>query len=101
MRSINAYYCSLNIRYDLPDAVWETVGELYERMPGWIGYVQGIPHWFGQEEDGIRITASVEPSGLCMEARMDEESWQSWIGLFKTEASKVLGFKVAEPEDER
>ncbi|GGO01100.1 hypothetical protein [Saccharibacillus kuerlensis] len=99
MDKTNVYNCNLNIRYDLPGKEWQKITALYERMPGWLGYVQGIPHWFGKDEDAIMITASVEPSGLFFHAEMDEDGWERWIGTFKSEASKVLGFEVGEPED--
>lgn len=38
MNNINSHNCNLNIRYDLPDEVWDKVSKVYERMPGWIGY---------------------------------------------------------------
>lgn len=37
MHNINSHNCNLNIRYDLPDEVWEKVSKVYESMPGWIG----------------------------------------------------------------
>lgn len=45
------------------------------------------------------IVASVEPSGLSFYAQMSDEDWNSWIGRFKIEATKLLGFEVGEPED--
>ncbi|MFB8372847.1 hypothetical protein [Paenibacillus taichungensis] len=96
MNNINSHNCNLNIRYDLPDEVWDKVSKVYEHMPGWIGYKSGVPYWFGSEEDDVFIEASVEPSGLSFYALDD---WVSWIETFKLEASKVLGFEVGEPED--
>jgi len=91
--------CNLNIKYDLPDEEWSKISSLYERMPGWIGYKNGVPYWFGQENDDQFITASVEPSGLSFYAQLNESEWHAWIERFKTEATKVLGFDVGEPED--
>lgn len=99
MNEITSHHCNLNIWYYLPNEVWNKVAKLYERMPGWIGYIDGIPHWYGQEENEVYIQASVEPSGLSFYAQMDQRGWDSWIGRFKSEATKILGFEVGEPED--
>ncbi|MFJ7665735.1 hypothetical protein ACIQXI_01425 [Lysinibacillus sp. NPDC097195] len=94
-----AQQCNLNIWYNLPSEVWDRMTNVYERMPGWIGYTNGIPYWFGQEEDDVFIMASVEPSGLSFFAQMEMEDWHSWIERFKVEATKIVGFEVGEPED--
>ncbi|KGR85543.1 hypothetical protein [Lysinibacillus odysseyi] len=99
MSDINAQTCNLNIWYYLPDEVWGKVTKIYESMPGWIGYKNGIPHWFGQEDEDVFIMASVEPSGLSFYAQMSNSDWSSWIESFKVEATKVVGFEVGEPED--
>lgn len=99
MKEIHSHNCNLNIWYYLPDEVWNKVAKLYEFVPGWIGYIDGIPYWFGQKEDDVYIQASVEPSGLSFFARMSQSDWDSWIARFKSEATKVLGFEVGEPED--
>ncbi|WP_256700820.1 hypothetical protein [Paenibacillus sp. P46E] len=91
MREINAHHCNLNIWAHLPDEVWNKVANIYELMPGWIGYTDGIPYWFGQEEDNVYIQASVEPSGLLFYARMNQSDWDSWIGRFKIRSDKDIG----------
>jgi hypothetical protein len=99
MNKIISHHCNLNIWGHLPDEIWDKVADIYKRMPGWIGYTDGIPYWFGQEKEDVFIEASVEPSGLSFYAQMDKSDWDSWIGRFKAEATKVLGFEVGEPED--
>lgn len=99
MGSINEQNCNLNIWYYLPKEVWNQVTTVYMSMPGWIGFKKGIPYWFGQEDDQVFITASLEPSGLSFYAQMSDDAWNSWIETFKLEATKVLGFAVGEPED--
>ncbi|OWA37697.1 hypothetical protein B9G55_06525 [Saccharibacillus sp. O16] len=93
------HHCNLNIRYDLPHEQWEKVAEVYQAMPGWIGYMDNIPYWFGQEADEMTISASVEPSGLSLYARMEADEWKVWIETFKAKATQALGFEVGEPED--
>ena len=99
MTNKSSHNCNLNIWYYLPDEEWNKISNLYESMPGWIGYKNGVPYWFGQEDDDIFITASVEPSGLSFYAQLNKSDWNSWIEIFKSEATKVLGFDVGEPED--
>jgi hypothetical protein len=99
MSKMNSHNCNLNIWYYLPDEIWDKVSKIYESMPGWIGYKNGIPYWFGYEEDDVYIEASVEPSGLSFYAEMNNNEWTTWIERFKLEASQVLGFEVGEPED--
>ncbi|GKV54482.1 hypothetical protein NCCP2222_04290 [Sporosarcina sp. NCCP-2222] len=99
MSEIHSQKCNLNIWYYMPDEVWAKVAAIYERMPSWIGYTNGIPYWFGQEEDEVFIMASVEPSGLSFYAEMSDREWSSWIKRFKREATEALGFEVGEPED--
>lgn len=99
MDRMNSHNCNLNIWYYLPDEVWDKVANLYKVMPGWKGYIDGIPHWFGLKDDDVFIQTSVEPSGLSFYARMNQSDWDSWIGRFKSEATKILGFEVGEPED--
>ncbi|WP_151736779.1 hypothetical protein [Paenibacillus tengchongensis] len=99
MNRISAHQCNLNIWHDLPEEVWSKVADIYKAMPGWIGYHNGIPYWFGQEKDEVYIEASVEPSGLSFYAQMTKSDWDSWIERFKSEATQVLGYDVGEPED--
>ncbi|WP_433922952.1 hypothetical protein [Paenibacillus taichungensis] len=94
MNNINSHNCNLNIRYDLPDEVWDKVSKVYERMPGWIGYKSGVPYWFGSEEEDVFIEASVEPSGLSFYAQMNIDDWVSWIETFKLERQKCWALKL-------
>ncbi|WP_342563164.1 hypothetical protein NST84_27100 [Paenibacillus sp. FSL R7-0345] len=99
MNRLTSHNCNLNIWDHLSDEVWEKVSDLYQSMPGWAGYKDGIPYWFGQEDDDVYIVASVEPSGLSFYAQMNQSDWDIWMETFKSEATKVLGFDVGEPED--
>jgi len=96
---------NLNIRYDLPEEIWNKVPDVYKSMEGWLGFgdgnngEEGIPFWFSYDESETCISASVEPSGLQFSAvNIDEEKWNSWISIFKKKATEILGFKVGEIE---
>jgi hypothetical protein len=97
--------CNLNIRYDLPKAIWDKMESIYEKMPGWIGYGKdgfgedGIPYWFSFNDEEKSIYASVEPSGLQICAYMQEDEWNDWKALIKKIATETLGFKVGEIEE--
>ncbi|WP_291720211.1 hypothetical protein [Bernardetia sp.] len=95
---------TLNIRYDLPNGVWEnTIPKIYESMEGWVGFVKSdendsIPYWFNTDEQQKHIWASVEPSGLLFEGRMTDAEWKEWKLKIKKIATQKLGFKVGEIE---
>ena len=48
--------CNMNIWYDLPQEVWDKVPEIFQALPGWIGFGdgkqgdEGIPYWFSFNE---------------------------------------------------
>lgn len=74
-------------------------------MPGWKGFgkggtegEQGIPYWFGYDNDEVSICASAEPSGLSFNGYMGSAAFDVWIATFKQIATKVLGFEVGEVE---
>lgn len=97
--------CSLNIRYDLPQEAWDLLPSIYEKMNGWLGFGKdgkgedGIPYWFGYNENEKSITASVELSELHFSAYMELEEWTEWITVFKQIATDILGFRVCEFEE--
>ncbi|WP_343303348.1 hypothetical protein AAHN97_17480 [Chitinophaga niabensis] len=94
---------NLNIRYDVPDEIWDKIPLIYEQLNGWLGFgtggelgEEGIPYWFGFNEDEKHILASVEPSGLHFSGLMDAEEWATWVKEIKEIATRELGFKVEE-----
>ena len=96
---------NLNIRYDLPEQIWELVPGIYEQMPGWCGVggqgrgEDGIPYWFSFDEGDKCVNASVEPSGLQFHAyNIDEAEWEAWLTKFKKLATERLRFRVGELE---
>ncbi|BBB62129.1 hypothetical protein UNDKW_3856 [Undibacterium sp. KW1] len=96
---------NLNIRCDLPAEIWDRVPDVYALMEGWLGFgdgikgMDGIPYWFGFNEEEAHISASVEPGGLqFFVTDMDEEKWNFWLSHLKLQATKILGFRVGEIE---
>jgi hypothetical protein len=78
----------------MPDTIWDKITLVFQQLPGWVGYTDGIPYWFGTDDDNKHVWASVEPSGLLVSANMEKEEWDPWIASFKEIATKELGFKV-------
>ena len=89
---------TLNIPYDMPDEKWDIVDSIYRSMPGWKGYIQGgCPVW--DVDGGHTISASVEPSGLCLEGSSPDADIGEWVNLFISRASPQLGFVVRDAEE--
>lgn len=95
---------NLNIRYDLPQEIWDKVEHVYASLDGWLGYgdgktgEQGIPYWFSFNENEKHIFASVEPAGVQFCGLMEQEEWDAWVKKIKQVATQQLGFKVGEIE---
>jgi hypothetical protein len=90
---------TLNLRYDLPQEAWVKIGEVYASMDGWIELEETeMPCWFGREGDNSYVYASVEPSGLQVEGRLDDAVWLPWIAEFQARLTSVLGFEVCDAE---
>ena len=86
---------NLNIHYTAPDWVWEEIGKVYESMP-YHKENTPYPKW---EKEGFLVEASVEPSGIQLYGKADEEEWNSWYEDLKGKLSKALGYEIGEPED--
>ncbi len=88
---------TLNIPYDMPDEKWAIVDAIYKSMPGWQGYIDGgCPVW--DTGNGYTVSASVEPSGLCIESSSEEANISEWVELFMQRATERLGFIVKDAE---
>lgn len=40
---------SLNIHYSAPQEIWDKMERIYSEMPGWKGFTNGCPHWYGED----------------------------------------------------
>ncbi len=88
---------TLNVRYDQPQEAWDAVMAAYRAMPGWIES-DDMPHWFGTESDERYVMASVEPSGIVLEGKMEAFEWEHWVADLCTRLSIVLGRPVGDAE---
>lgn len=87
----------LNIHYTVPEKYWHKMLQLYEKMPEWRGYKDGMPTWYGY--DNRLINVFMEPSGLSFYAELPKEDWERWFYLFRVEATVIMGYEVGEPEE--
>lgn len=100
MANLKEQEATLNIWYNLPNEIWEKIPAVYQSLPGWLGFgkdgygEEGIPYWYSYENDHKIVYASVEPGGLQLCGRMDDNEWALWLNAFKETASRMLGFKV-------
>jgi hypothetical protein len=97
---MNSQLMNLNIRYDAPQEIWDKMPNIYSQLEGWMGDTQGLSYWFSFNEEEKHICASVEPSGLQFTGLMDDEDWMDWVTKIKEIATKELGYKVGEIEDD-
>lgn len=89
---------TLDVRYDQPQEMWAAVLDAYRAMPGWIES-DDFPHWFGSEGDAKSVTASVEPSGILFEGKMESREWEQWVAELSAQLSTALGRPVRDAED--
>ena len=93
----------------MDEAQWNALGDVYEQLPGFIGYSDGIPYWFGMEPDesnqepdilAAYLWASVEPSGLLISGYLQLEDWLQWQEVFVSSATAAVGFLVKPAEED-
>lgn len=91
---------TLNLPYDLSEAQWQAVDEVFQSMDGWLGYSDAdrIPRWYGAENDDRFIWASVEPSGLLIEGNVEAKLWTGWISMLCARLSLRLNREVCDAE---
>jgi hypothetical protein len=82
---------TLNVPYDLSDEDWQKVAAVYRTLDGWIG---DPPSWYGRYGDARYIEASVEPSGLLFDGRVEPELWTGWVTVLCARLSLALGREV-------
>lgn len=94
---METFCVNLNIHYTIPQELWVKVKEIFTQMPGWTGFENGCPKWYG--DGGKIIEGSLESSGLQLYAEMPQSEWDTWLQLFKDKVTVVLGYPIGEPED--
>lgn len=88
---------TLNIRYDIPESEWTIIGDIYKNMDGWLGS-DGLPRWYGTEDNAKYIYASVEPGGIQFVGNMDPAYWTAWMTVLCAKLSIALGREIHDAE---
>lgn len=93
LRAYERVYC---LQFsEFADADWSRLDQIYRALPGWVGPgADGCPWWFGADETGQFLWASVEPSGLMVHGRLPQESWRTWDEAFRQRVSDFPTFEV-------
>jgi hypothetical protein len=86
---------TLNLPYDLSTADWDKVSAVYQSMDGWMNEHGS---WFGPHNSERFISASVEPSGLLVEGRIEPLLFRGWITKLCAKLTAVLGKEVYDAE---
>jgi len=79
---------------DFVDNDWSKLDAAYRSLPGWIDYLDGIPHWFGPQGAIPSLSASVEPSGLIVSGTVPVQVWESWHATFSREIAGLPMFEA-------
>ncbi|RYE89320.1 MAG: hypothetical protein EOO37_05240 [Cytophagaceae bacterium] len=74
-------YCFLFDSFSESD--WNTLSKIYNQLPNFqpISY-KTVPYWFGTEEKGNYLWASVELSGLQVAGKLRAVDWLAWETAF-------------------
>ncbi|PHV09949.1 hypothetical protein [Chitinimonas sp. BJB300] len=88
---------TLNLPYDLSEAEWVKVMEVYRSMDGWIEGEE-LPCWFGKLNATKFVVASVEPSGLLLEGNLDPLLFRGWVTKLCAKLTAALGREVYDAE---
>ena len=91
---------TLNLPYDLSEEQWAAVERVYQSLDGWLdtGPVDGPPRWYGDESSDQFISASIEPSGLLIEGKIEHELWTGWISVLCARLSLALQMEIRDAE---
>lgn len=66
--------------YKFTEADCVCLEAIYRQLPGYLAEAD-YPYWFGQDEDGIYLWASLEPSGLQFCGRISSADFSKWETL--------------------
>jgi len=60
---------------------------LYAALPGWRGWHDQQPYWFGADEAEVpHLWASLEPPGVQVAGVLRQSDWEAWDSAFQTQA---------------
>ena len=79
IREIERIYCFLFDSFSESD--WNILGAIYSKLPN-PQPSNMVPYWFGTEETGNYLWASVEPPGLQVAGKLRAADWLTWESSF-------------------
>jgi hypothetical protein len=88
---------TLNLPYDLADSEWAKVTAVYESMGDWVPG-QAVACWFGPLDSSNFLAASIEPSGLVLEGKVDPLLFRGWVTKLCAKLTLALGREVYDAE---
>ena len=88
---------TLTLPNDLTEDDWRKVAAVYSSLDGWMNSEEG-PLWYGTEAEPRHIYASVEPSGLLVEGKLETRLWVGWVSVLCARLSLALGREVRDAE---
>jgi len=88
---------TLNLPYTLSKEEWDKVEKVFKELDGWMNHEQ-YAYWYGEEDDDRYITASVEPSGLLLSGKIEDDLWTSWLTMLCAKLSVALDREVYDAE---
>lgn len=89
---------TLSLPYDLDDAQWSTVDEVFASLPGWHPDADGAVWQYMIDGMPHRVEASIEPSGLLLEGDLPPASWTGFVSMLCARLSRRLGIDVCDAE---
>jgi len=79
IRKVERIYCFLFDSFSESD--WNTLDAIYDTLPQ-PQPSNTVPYWFGTEETGNYLWASVEPPGLQVAGTVQAADWLAWETSF-------------------
>ncbi len=91
---------TLTLPYDLSREQWATVDRVFKSMEGWRGTDphDNTPRWYGDESADQFIWASIEPSRLLVEGKLEPGLWTGWISVLCARLTLALQMEVRDAE---
>lgn len=88
---------TLNLPYTLSKKEWDKVEKVFKELDGWMNHAVNAC-WYGEEGDERYIEASVEPSGLLLSGKIEDDLWTSWLTVLCAKLSVALNREVYDAE---
>jgi len=82
------------IQFDTANNTWKDIRGIYEKMPGWRGYIDNTPVWESFDDPTKSISISVLSTGLVIEGNMGGYEFNIWVNEFCKKVTRIVDFSV-------